>query len=422
MQLINKIVKYSTKTLGWNERRIVALGVKANLSDNPYAAHYAQLTPDSLKLSFVKYNTTDEPCVNLVLPGISKNGMFAGIRTAVDVAIRTAKVTGFKLKIISFSGPLTNSDSKAIKSLIAKDFKFPENRVAILPPTKLQDIYVNISDIWIATYWTTAHALDVASRLNRIDKSRIIYLIQDYEPTFLPASTDSFIASSTYHAGFIPLVNSSPLCKTLQDAENLEVDSRRVFTPQLDLPRLKESALIRASTPEDRHVLFYARPNKPRNMFNLGISSMQRAISILPRESTWKFSSVGAELPRIHLGSSHYLEPLGLLAWDNYFKELSRSRVIFSLQASPHPSHPPLDMVASGGIAVTNEVSGTRNALHERLIAVRADPDVLGKALAQAVLKSMESKKTNDFDERFISVLGNNLDDVIDFTLKTILD
>ncbi|WP_460599783.1 rhamnosyltransferase WsaF family glycosyltransferase [Flexivirga lutea] len=37
---------------------------------------------------------------------------------------------------------------------------------------------------------------------------------------------------------------------------------------------------------------------------------------------------------------------------------MARTKVIISLQATPHPSHPPLDMVASGGHAVNERGRG----------------------------------------------------------------
>lgn len=414
------INNFNEKALAWNERRLVEENVRNFLKNDLSATHYEGLNPYSLVLSEVKIDSNLPRSINLVLPAISAKGIFAGIRTAVDVAVRLAKSTDSHLRIISFRGPLSSADGAAVKNLISAEFSMPDELVTIVSPVSLPSLRVRNEDIWVATYWTTAHALDISARLNRIDRSRVMYLIQDYEPSFLPASTESFLASSTYHAGFVPLVNSMPLYETLRRVESLDLQPADVFAPQLDLCRLHEAANLRKNGPQLRHVLFYGRPDKPRNMFNLGIASLRRAASILPTDTAWRFASAGQDLPRISLGSTRSLEPLGRLSWNEYFHVLSQTRLLLSLQASPHPSHPPLDMVVSGGIAVTNELGETRESLHERLLAVRGDPDILGRTIAEELLRLDGQEIVPDYDERFVRQLGKPIYLAIDSALRKI--
>ena len=79
------------------------------------------------------------------------------------------------------------------------------------------------------------------------------------------------------------------------------------------------------------------------------------------------------------------LRSVGTLTLDDYFAFLNRVDVAVSLQASPHPSHPPLEAAIAGAISITNDFEHTREALHPRLRAVEAHPKVLGEAIVAAI-------------------------------------
>jgi hypothetical protein len=211
--------------------------------------------------------------------------------------------------------------------------------------------------------------------------------VQDYEPGFTALSTDRVTASGTYRAGFHLLVNSEPVAAVLRAAEGVAVDATAVFAPDLDLVRLAAIAAQRASgAPPARPVtvLFYGRPSKPRNLFALGIAALRVAAPALPGIPV-RWVSAGEQHRYIDLGGGHRLESRGTLGWDEYFALLGECDVVLALQASPHPSHPPLEAALSGALAVTNEVAGTRASLHSRLLAVSPDPAALGAAVAEAV-------------------------------------
>jgi len=276
---------------------------------------------------------------------------------------------------------------------------------------------VGVSDLWIVTHWTTAHAADVASRIGILDPRRIFYLVQDYEPGFTPWSTQHALASATYHAGFQFIVNSAPLAAYLESHESIEVSADQVFRPHLDLDRLEVAASKRRTDPTVR-VMFYGRPSKPRNLFALGVSALRVAVSEFERQNIpFSVISAGEAHDSLPLSPSKSLLSLGTLGWSNYYKRLALIDVMVSLQYSPHPSHPPLDAISSGARAVTNEFGGDRASLSERLFAGPADPDSLGNLIVQAA-SDAKSHPESGFDASVVGRLGAPLPSVIEHALS----
>ncbi|QWT24882.1 hypothetical protein KPL76_05855 [Subtercola sp. PAMC28395] len=385
----------------------------------PKALRYQGLHAESLSL--VGLLSVAEPSVNLLLPELRRDGLFAGIKTALEVGVAVALSRGVKLRLVVMNAPPSKSDIEYLCGKLAAEFGISISRIEVVPIHEMKNSGFSESDVWIATYWTTAHALDVAARLQLIDRRRVIYLIQDYEPLFLPASTDSALASATYHAGFVSLVNSTPLRAFLKERESLQVDAARTFAPRLDHKLLEKAALERESMSGSLRILFYGRPSKPRNMFNLGVSALRSVAPELVKSGCHvTFRSIGETHRDIELSDGAVLRSVGKVSWGEYFKVLASADVLLSLQASPHPSHPPLDAVASGGRSVTNEVAGTRAHLHPRLFAVNPDPDELCGAILEARSQHEADRRASGFDDAFMSSLGVNFDSAIASTVDQI--
>ena len=354
----------------------------AAIRTNPDAGPYQGLTPRSLAFATLRLGPAT-PAVNLVLPAYNTGATFAGIKTALQTGAQVAQAEDRHLRVIALRGSFTPSVQQAFRDLVQAEFGLDRDRVTLTSVETCAATDVATDDLWIATYWTTAHAIDVACRLDLIDRCRVIYLVQDYEPAFLPASTASALAASTYRAGFTLLVNSSPLADYIRRYEGVPIPDAQVFAPSLDLARLQQAQQARRPTPIPS-VLFYGRPSKPRNMFPLGVAALRAAARRLTgREVT--FRSVGERHRDVVLAGGHMLRSVGKLSWSGYFEMLAEAQFVLSLQASPHPSHPPLDAVVSGAVAVTNELGGTRGGRHDRLIAVAPDPDEMATALVAAI-------------------------------------
>jgi len=345
---------------------------------------YEGLTDASLALALPRLAPIPRR-LNLVVPEVREGAVFAGVATALEVATGLARRLGLELRIVMIVPG--NDDAAGARALVRDRFGTDAD---VVPRKDLRSATFGDDDLWMATHWTTAHALQVMSRLERVDPDRVIYLIQDYEAGFNPWSTEFALARDTYRAGFIPFVNSTPLARHLRLADGLDVDDDLVFGPAFDLDVLQRTHSARRPG-HDVKVLFYARPSKPRNLYRLGLSSLRVAVRDLgdDREGV-TFVSACESHRRLPLGYGKTLESVGTLPWSDYFDLLATSQVVLSLQHSPHPSHPPFDAAISGAIAITNEFNGERQGFHESLVAVPADADSLGRALADSVRRVRE--------------------------------
>jgi len=372
-------------------------------------------------------STGSRRAVNVVLPRLIPGAVFAGIQTALDVGFALAEQSSLPLRFIAFGIESLPAQRRKITAMLAERGRPGGRDVSVIPINDVTATQFSPKDVWVATHWATAHALDIAARLGRISPAHVIYLIQDYEPGFNPWSSDYTIAEATYRAGFVPLVNSLPLAKYLDTHAGMGVPRSQTFAPQLDLVQLARAADDRAeqarrvSAGERTHILFYGRPNTPKNMFPLGVATLRAATAQLAGEGiSLTVTSIGERHPHVNLGAGNgqKMRSIGRVSWRDYFDHLAHSAVVLSLQASPHPSHPPLDSIASGGFAVTNNFGGGRAGLHERLLVEAPEPEALADALVRAVHASASQTASPAFDASFLATLGVPLDSAVAATLK----
>jgi len=379
---------------------------------NPKALEYAGLQTMSLSLAGIR-SGSGAGHVNLVLPELSPASFFAGLKTALDVAYVVAEDMNLPLRLVVFGVTISSAQRKLVRSMLDARGRPSGAAVEVVAVDAMERTQFSDSDIWIATFWTTAHALDVACKLGIVRPNQVLYLIQDFEPGFLPWSTDYAIASSTYKSGFVPIVNSLPLRDYLSANTDLDAPYLSTFRPQLDLTELRRAAEIRTASGPLK-ILFYGRPSKPRNMFKLGVAALRVASSTLDAQGIdVHIETIGEAHGSIPLLNKKEMTVLGKMSWEAYFSQLASATVFFSLQASPHPSHPPLDAVASGGHAVVNELGGTRAKLHPRLSAGNADPESLGGELVAAIHAARSRVDTPGFDAAFLASLGSPLLDAV---------
>lgn len=380
------------------------------------ALPYAGVTGAALALCSLRREPSRPMSVNLLLTELDPDRLFAGVNTALLVAIGLADRLSRPVRIVTLSETITAAQAPRLRDAVTARLGRDAATLSVVTREELIGFPAHPDDLWVATHWTTAHPAQVAARVGVLSRNHVVYLVQDYEPSFVAASTDSITASGTYHEGFTLLVNSSPVAAVLRSREGARVDEKLVFAPQLDLDRIRAHASER--TPGDvPTVFFYGRPSKPRNLFALGVASLKVAAARLPPGSV-RWVSAGEPHRTVTLAPGHTLTSLGTVSWDEYFALLATSSVALSLQASPHPSHPPLEAALSGALAVTNEVEGTRAHLHPRLRAVGGDPEALGAAVAAALSSGEPATSTADD----LVALGHPLDSALDHLAATLTD
>lgn len=222
-------------------------------------------------------------------------------------------------------------------------------------------------DAIFATSWKTAYPVFAYAAA-----ARKFYFVQDFEPWFEPAGTNSTLAANTYRFGLHGLTLGSWLAEKLAaefgmrcDAFEFGVDAA-LYTLRPGAPR--------------RKVLFYARPSTPRRGFELGVLALSRFHAEHPEYS---LELVGGEIDQYALPfacSQHgILDPPALAA---LYNECAAGLVL----SLTNMSLLPLEMLACGCLPVSNDAQHTRQvAFAQQLYYGAPTPQRLAAALHDAV-------------------------------------
>lgn len=318
--------------------------------------------------------------VVVLIPAISQDLLSAGPMTALRFAATMSDQTARPLRVFTTNrfGPTAPGAEENLRSLLGR----PEMEIVHIGAGETAE--AGAEDLWLATYWTTALALDVAVRSGVLDSDKVVYLVQDYEPCFYAWSTAWASAQSTYRAGFHVVANSQPLADYLSSHEGVLVAPELVLGPDLDMDRLKAVAANREIVRDGEavDVFCYARPGVQRNLFDLALAAATRASD--STERPWRLLLAGEnfDTPKV---SGVDVVNLGRTDTRGYYELMQRTPVALSLMLSPHPSHPPLDWAISGATSVTNSFGPYKSGLHPRIVTAPAHPDAIGRLLASTI-------------------------------------
>lgn len=145
---------------------------------------------------------------------------------------------------------------------------------------------------------------------------------------------------------------------------------------------------------ERRRFFFYARPGHARNLFERGVAVIERALeeNVLD-PGLWDIHFVGRGLQPMRLPRS--VEPILVqdLAWGDYAAFVRGVDLGLSLMDTPHPSYPPLDIAASGGVVVTNRfgVKQDLSRYSQTILCADTGIDALVAALREGVALSEDA-------------------------------
>jgi|GEM_PF-552638 len=332
------------------------------------------------------------PTINLLLPGVRMISMSGGPNTALNIGYRLAEL-GFAVRILSTDVPSDVNLTPMWKHIISNGGgkRKPSHLEIVDASDRSKPVFIGANDLLFATAWWTAQMANWARPL--LGDRPFIYLIQDFEPILYAASSAYVLAQETYGFDTLPLINTSLLYDYLVEnkiGRFIEADYLArclVFEPAIQ----PDNFYYKSRTVGRRTLLFYARPtNGIRNLFENGVAAIQFAIHkglIDPEE--WSFIGMGEAFHPINLGRGATLECAPWLGFDDYATQMRRADILLSLMLSPHPSYPPLEMAACGGIVVTNAYA---NKTAERMAQISAniitaEPTItaLADAIRQAV-------------------------------------
>jgi hypothetical protein len=259
---------------------------------------------------------------------------------------------------------------------LAEDINYPRQIVSLLKNSG-DSLPVGAEDIFIATFWTTAHlaqrlTLWQSQEFNQAIKP-IIYMIQDFEPAFYPWSSKYVLARSTYeYKNPVVAIFNTKLLQEYFHLHNYKFEYEYSFEPTLNKALLKKLSKLNKIR-KNKQILIYGRPSIARNAFSMILESIRIWQEHFPEAGGWEILSAGETHPDIPINDKLVIKSLGKLSMEEYAFTLANAAIGISLMVSPHPSYPPLEMAHFGMWVITNNFENKNLSLcHENIISVPA--------------------------------------------------
>ncbi len=327
------------------------------------------------------------PCLTVLVPTLNPAEIFAGIATALDLALLLA-ARGIPVRLVATDLPIAARE--ATRAFLAGRCPPEANlvatmrRVEVLCGVTARDLDLHPQDRLMATAWWTAHVARSLMREARLESTTLLYLIQDYEPGFYPWGAEFAGAEASYAGPVLPIFNTTLLQDHFAALGYAWANAAMTFRPALDLGTYAGLPRSRGAGP--RKLALYGRPEVPRNLFPTAVAALAGFITaegLGPRDI--EPVSVGLPHAPVALPNGVMLRSLGKLPYSAYPVFLSGVDVGLSLMLSPHPSHPPLEMAAAGARVVTNGFGPKDlSRLSPLLLSVPPTADAVAGALCRA--------------------------------------
>jgi len=343
--------------------------------------------------------------VNLLIPTIDLEHFFGGYIAKFNLARRLAE-RGARVRLLTVDPvpPLPRSWRATLEAYSGLEGLF--ERVEVGFGRGSGRIEVSREDSFIATTWWTAHIAHAAVR--ELGREGFLYLIQEYEPFTFPMGSFAALAEQSYRFPHFGLFSTELLRGYFRThrlgvyALGPEAGDAASAAFQNAITAIRPPSLQSLAARTRRRLLFYARPepHAARNMFELGVLALQRALQEGAFRAGWDLHGIGTVGSRrgISLGPGAELELLPRAAQSDYADVLRDHDVGLALMYTPHPSLVPIEMASAGLLTVTNCFENkTAEALAEissNLLAAEPTIEALAGALDEA------GRRAEDLPER----------------------
>jgi len=301
--------------------------------------------------------------INLVVPTINPEEVFGGVATALRFFWDLFDVCHEKIdfRIIVTNAKFSSSAKKQysqhkMMTLSETEPDEQSGRVIILDASFPLAGYLSTrkEDIFIATVWWTAStsyaAIDFQKQYFK-KGHKLVYLIQDFEPSFYPWSSKWVLTEATYRRGneTIAVFNSEEFANYMLAKYSFH---KFYFIPYEINRKIKENFV---QTTKKKQILIYGRPSVARNAFEIIVDSLyiwQQENPISSKQ--WEIISLGESYDPSAVNQLKNINVLGKVSLEHYSRLLSESLIGISLMISYHPSYPPLEMASFGIHTITN--------------------------------------------------------------------
>ena len=330
--------------------------------------------------------------INLLLPTIDLEHFFGGYIAKLNLARRLAE-RGRRVRIVTVDpvGPLPRDWRRRLEAYSGLAGLF--DRVEVAFARDSAGLEVSPSDRFIATTWWTAHIAHRALRVARgradasctssrsTSRSRSRWAATRRSPASPTASRTTRCSRPSCYATSSARTASG---STIGAGDGAALAFQNAITP---VPPPSAAELSARAT---RRLLLYARPepHAARNMFELAVLGLYRALEEGVFQSGWELHGIGSLGPerRIALGGGVALELLPRVDQASYARVLREHDVGLALMYTPHPSLVPIEMASAGMLTVTNtfenKTAAAMSAISPNLITV--EPTIEGIAARPA--------------------------------------
>lgn len=324
--------------------------------------------------------------LSMVTDSINEGSLFGGVATALIFSALLAKRMKRRLRIVTRTqAPATENVATVFRAHGIDwgdniDFAFAD----ICDEASQVDVHPD--ELFVTTSWWTTE-----STRQSIPFDQMLYILQEDERMFYPFGDDYLACSETIGDHRIRrVINSELLHRHLKTGGVID-DKTPFFEPSFpDRIYYPEPATKEGK----RNFFFYARPyNNVRNLYDRGVAVIEAAIErgILD-PSAWDIHFVGKDLAPMTLTGG--IEPILLqnLPWEDYAAYVRSVDLALTLMYTPHPSYPPLDVAACGGVAVTNSfgVKTDLTRYSRSIICVDSKVDALVEGLRLGVERALD--------------------------------
>lgn len=318
---------------------------------------FAARFPDLTALPVFSVPDSGTRRLTVVTDSIAGGSLYGGVGTALVLAALAARRIGAELRLVTRT---ERADAVKVAELL-KTNNIPWDAAieTLHAPRGVgaaeADVPMSSRDIVLTTSWWTTW-----STRQSVPASQIVCLVQEDERMFYPLGDDYLRCTETLSDPALTcLVNSHLLLDHFQ-ADGMMVGAT-AFEPSFP-GNLYFIDDVDASVPRRRSFFFYARPYNSRNLYWRGLEAVSAAIDegvLNPEEWDVYFAGHGGTELVLPKGVRPIIP--GPMAWIDYAAFIRRIDVGLSLMYTPHPSYPPIDIVASGGVAVTNRFGRKRD-------------------------------------------------------------
>ena len=327
--------------------------------------------------------------VSLVTDSIGKGSLFGGVGTALILATLVANRRGADLRIITRTEPPVPANLDHVLQVYGLSLH-AESQFRFAPPHDTgSEIDLMEDELVITTSWWTT-----AACLPGVGLASLVYLLQEDERMFYAFGDERLRCERLLHEPGLRCVVNTRLLLDHFIADGFADFRQRAQSFEPAFPASVFWPRERAVDPRRRFV-FYARPNNARNLFFLGLEVIEAAINrgVLDPQH-WDIVFVGKDIPDVALAGKHLPIKRENLDWQAYAELVGGADLGLSLMYTPHPSYPPLDLVASGAVVVSNRFGLKQDLSHlsRNLILCDAERESLVDGLARGVALALDTR------------------------------